>query len=56
MKTEGTGTPQAVLVTGGCGYIGSHVVRQLSLAGHKTVILDDLSNGFRELHSRRRPC
>lgn len=49
MKTEGTGTPQTVLVTGGCGYIGSHVVRQLSLAGHKTVILDDLSTGFREL-------
>ncbi len=49
MKAEATAKPQAVLVTGGCGYIGSHVARQLSMAGHKAVILDDLSTGFREL-------
>ncbi|NBQ55004.1 MAG: UDP-glucose 4-epimerase GalE, partial [Proteobacteria bacterium] len=49
MKTEGTVKPETVLVTGGCGYIGSHVARQLSAAGHKPVILDNLSTGFREL-------
>ena len=38
----------AVLVTGGAGYIGSHVVRQLGEAGYRVVILDDLSKGFRD--------
>lgn len=36
-----------VLVTGGCGYIGSHVSRQLAAAGYKPIILDNLSTGFR---------
>ncbi len=37
---------QKLLVTGGCGYIGSHVVRQLSEAGYKVVVYDNLSTGF----------
>jgi UDP-glucose 4-epimerase len=36
------------LVTGGAGYIGSHVVKQLGEAGHEVVVLDNLSKGFRE--------
>jgi len=36
-----------ILVTGGAGYIGSHVVRQLVEAGERVVILDNLSTGFR---------
>jgi UDP-glucose 4-epimerase len=39
---------KAVLVTGGAGYIGSHVVRQLGEAGEKVVILDNLSTGFED--------
>jgi len=37
---------QTVLVTGGCGYIGSHVVRKLSESGAKVVVVDNLSTGF----------
>jgi len=33
-----------VLVTGGTGYIGSHMVVELLLAGHETVVIDNLSN------------
>ena len=36
-----------ILVTGGAGYIGSHVVRQLGERGERVVILDNLSTGFR---------
>ena len=34
------------LVTGGAGFIGSHVAQHLIQAGHKVVVLDDLSGGF----------
>ncbi|HEX8778961.1 MAG TPA: NAD-dependent epimerase/dehydratase family protein, partial [Rhodanobacter sp.] len=39
---------RTILVTGGAGYIGSHVVLQLVEAGERVVVLDDLSTGFRE--------
>jgi len=40
---------KGILVTGGAGYIGSHVVRQLGEAGYdKVVVLDNLSKGFRD--------
>ena len=34
-----------VLVTGGCGYIGAHVVHALHQAGQEVVVVDDLSYG-----------
>jgi UDP-glucose 4-epimerase len=37
-----------LLVTGGAGYIGSHVVRQLGAAGEDVITLDNLCTGFRE--------
>lgn len=37
---------KTILVTGGAGYIGSHVVLQLTEAGEKVVVLDNLSTGF----------
>jgi len=35
-----------ILVTGGAGYIGSHMVHALADAGERVVILDNLSTGF----------
>ncbi|BDR52580.1 UDP-glucose 4-epimerase GalE [Bombiscardovia nodaiensis] len=35
----------SVLVTGGCGYIGAHVVHALHQAGQEVVVIDDLSYG-----------
>jgi len=41
-------TKNSILVTGGAGYIGSHVVKQLGRAGENVVILDNLSKGYKE--------
>ncbi len=37
-----------IMVTGGAGYIGSHVLRALVAAGHDAVVLDDLREGHRQ--------
>jgi UDP-glucose 4-epimerase len=38
-----------ILITGGAGYIGSHMVHEFVDAGEPVVVLDNLSNGFRFL-------
>jgi UDP-glucose 4-epimerase len=38
----------SILVTGGAGYIGSHVVRQLGETHEKVIVLDNLGKGFRQ--------
>ena len=42
-----------VLVTGGAGFIGSHVSRLLLDAGHEVCILDNLSHGYEENVDKR---
>ena len=39
---------KSVLVTGGCGYIGSHVCCQLSESGYDVIVVDDLSTGHKD--------
>lgn len=37
-----------ILVVGGAGYIGSHMVKMLLVTGHEVIILDNLSSGHRD--------
>ena len=46
MERDVRSIKRPLLVTGGAGYIGSHVVLQLVAAGESVVVLDDLSTGF----------
>ena len=39
-------TASHVLVCGGAGYIGSHMCERLARAGHRPVVLDNLSAGL----------
>lgn len=38
-----------ILVTGGLGYIGSHVVVELQKSGFEVIIIDDLSNSSEDV-------
>ena len=38
-----------ILVTGGAGYIGSHIVEQLIKVGSQVIIIDNLSTGYKKL-------
>src|ERR1051325_5730245 len=45
-EREREGELMTVLVTGGAGYIGSHMVHALAEAGEAVVVIDNLSTGF----------
>lgn len=47
-STSITVTPVKILVTGGAGFIGSHVVDAFVAAGHEVAVLDNLSTGREE--------
>ncbi len=48
MNSPKTASNEPILVTGGAGYIGSHVVRDLGASGYRPIVLDDLSSGHEE--------
>jgi len=48
MKDNNAACGEPILVTGGAGYIGSHVVRDLGERGYYPVVLDNLSSGHPE--------
>lgn len=48
MKKSVATSGEHILVTGGAGYIGSHVVRDLGERGYRPVVLDNLSSGHAE--------
>ena len=52
MKTNEQPEDTCVLVTGGCGFIGSHTVVVLLQAGYEVVVVDDLSNASEKVLDR----
>ena len=48
MSAEKHDKIKSSLVTGGAGFIGSHVAEHLLKMGHRVVVLDDLSGGYRD--------
>lgn len=45
---DGASAARRVLVTGGAGFIGSHLCERLVAEGHEVLVVDDLSHGKRE--------
>ena len=41
-------TNKTILITGGAGFIGTHLVKRLLADGHQVVVLDNFSSGLRD--------
>lgn len=41
-----------ILLTGGAGYVGSHIAVELLLSGHRVIVIDNLSNSNEEVFTR----
>ena len=52
MRILGRGRIKTVLVTGGAGYIGSHICVELLDAGLEVIVVDNLSNSSQEALNR----
>ena len=52
MSTNSQSQPRLVLVTGGAGFIGSHLVDALIAAGHRVRVIENFANGTREYLNR----
>lgn len=46
-RTSDNGSTRTCVVTGGAGFVGSHLVERLAADGHEVVVLDNLSTGRR---------
>ena len=41
-----------ILITGGCGFVGTNLVNRLLQDGHQVIVIDDLSSGYKKkLHN-----
>ena len=44
---------ESILITGGAGYIGSHIVEKLVKTNNKIIILDNLITGYKKLINKK---
>ena len=44
---------ESILITGGAGYIGSHIVENLVKTNNKIIILDNLITGYKKLINKK---
>jgi UDP-glucose 4-epimerase len=48
MTEDSVGSPKSILITGGAGFVGSHIVEDLVKAGHRVTVFDNFSSGLEE--------
>jgi UDP-glucose 4-epimerase len=48
LTEEIVGSPKSVLITGGAGFVGSHIVEDLAKAGYRVTVFDNFSSGLED--------